>query len=75
MFQNVFTKFKRHFKEKRFLYFELPYLVIGAAWLTFTPDKYHFWITYYVFAYLFLVMIFDIIDWNKFKKHNQNNDF
>ncbi|BBO00047.1 hypothetical protein [Sporolactobacillus terrae] len=74
MFQTVFTKLKCPFKAKRFLYLELPYLVIGALWLVFAPDKYHFWITYYVLAYLFLVMICDIIDWNKVKKRNQNND-
>lgn len=74
MFKKSFIRIKRHFKSKRFLFLEFPYMVIGALWLIFTPDKYHHWITYYILVYALIAIIVDMIDWDKIKNHDQNND-
>lgn len=74
MFQSVLAKFKRHFKTKRFLYLELPYLMIGALFLIFAPYKYHHWITYFILVYALIALIVDFIDFDAIKKHDQNSD-
>lgn len=74
LFRELFTRLKQHFTSRSFLYADLPYLMIGAIFLMFTPYKYHGWIVYYILAYVPISIVINVLDWDKIrKKHNQNS--